>query len=109
MCRVVDVEKTLAFVEYPGANESVAIEVADDFMEFNNGVYRLSFEGGQTSVKRTDAEPDLVCTARSLAAFATGFVSLEQACRYGMASVTGKRELLYSLFPKKEIFMTETY
>lgn len=109
MCRVVDVEKVLAYTRHREANACVNIGVTDDFLDFNNGVYRLSFEGGQTSVKRTDAEPDLVCTARSLAAFATGFVSLEQACRYGMASVTGKRELLYSLFPKKEIFMTETY
>lgn len=109
MCRIVDVEKALAFVPYAGPDTGVNIEVNDDFLTFNNGVYHLSFEDGQTAVSRTSGGADLVCTARALAAFATGFLPLEQACRYGMAEVKGKQELLYSLFPKKEIFLTETY
>lgn len=109
MCRIVDAEKALAFVEHTGTNASVNIRVSDDFLDFNNGTFRLSFEDGHTAVAHGGGEADLVCTARALAAFATGFVSLEQACRYGTATVNSKMELLFGLFPKKEIFITETY
>jgi len=109
MNRIVDVEKALAYLKYPGSNASVNIEVDDSFLAWNTGVFTVSFEDGSVSVKKTAAAPDLSCSVQSLTQFLTGFVSLQKACEYGNADIRAKQELLFSLFPQKEMFMTETY
>ena len=50
MNRIVDVEKVLEYLKYPGVNSSVNIEVNDSFLAWNSGVFTVSFEDG--SVKR---------------------------------------------------------
>ena len=109
MNRVINAEKVLSCLTYSGGNTGFNIEIADCFIPWNNGVFAVSIEDGETSVKKASGPPDLSCNVQSLTRFATGYTSLQKECVYQIAKVSSKRELLFSLFPQKELFMTESY
>mgnify|MGYP001185074862 CR=1 FL=1 len=109
MNRIVDVEKVLGYLQNPGVNSSVHIGVTDCSIPWNNGVFTVSFEDGAVSVQKTCAEPDVKCTVQALTRFATGYTSLAKEVAYNTVELLGNRELLFSVFPQKEMFMTESY
>ncbi len=109
MNRIIDVQKVLEYTKNPGTNTSVNIEVSDNSIERNNGVFALSFEDGAAHVKKTAAAADLSCSIQALTRFAVGYTSLAKELEYATVSACGKQELLVSLFPQKEMFMTEAF
>lgn len=109
MNRIVDVEKVLSYLKCPDINDSVNIEVSDNSIAWNNGIFAVSFEDGSVSVKRTTTSPDLSCSVQSLTRFTTGYTSFAKEFEYKTVELLNKRELLCSLFPQKEIFMTESF
>ncbi len=109
MNRIIDAEKVLSYLKCPAYNDSVCIEVSDSSIPWNNGIFTVSFEDGSVSVKKTSNAPDLRCSVQSLTQFATGYVSLAKAAEYKAAVLLGKQELMLSLFPQKEMFMTESF
>lgn len=109
MNRIVDVEKALGYLPCPGSNGSVNLEVSDSSIAWNNGVFTVSFEDGSVSVKKTDGTPDVSCGVQALTRFATGYTSLAKEFEYGNVKLSNKKELLFSLFPQKEMFMTESF
>jgi hypothetical protein len=46
---------------------------------------------------------------QSLVRFATGYCSLKKAVDFRTAEVSDKHDLLFSLFPEKDVFMTEGF
>lgn len=109
MNRIIDVEKVLAYLKCPADNGSVNIEVSDNSIPWNNGIFTVSFEDGSVSVKKTSASSDLSCSVQALTRFATGYTSLAKEFKYKTVDVYGKQELLFTLFPQKELFMTESF
>ena len=109
MNRIVDVEKVLGYLKNPGVNSRLHIGVSDSSIEWNNGVFTVSFEDGTTSVQKSAAAPDVNCTVQALTRFATGYTSLAKEVEYNTVELLGNRELLFSLFPQKEMFMTESF
>ena len=109
MNRIIDVEKVLGYTKTPNTNASVNIEVNDNSIALNNGVFAVSFEDGSVNVKKTTARPDLNCDIQALTRFAVGYTSLSKELEYATVKVFDKRELLSSIFPQKEMFMTEDY
>ena len=109
MNRITDVARVLALTAPPAQNAQVNIEVSDNFLDWNNGVFSLSFEDSTASVKATTAAADLRCNVQSLVRFATGYCSLKKAVDFRTAEVSDKHDLLFSLFPEKDVFMTEGF
>lgn len=74
--RLVDVERVLGARTYSSPGH-VVIEVADDFLEWNDGRYALEADAdGSASCARTDATPELTLSAESLAAAYLGATSM---------------------------------
>ncbi len=109
MNRIVDVKKVLGYLKNPGNNGSIHIGVSDNTIVWNNGVFTVSFEDGTVNVEKTSAAPDVNCTVQVLTRFATGYTSLAKEAEYNTVELLGNRELLFSVFPQKEMFMTESY
>lgn len=109
MNRVVDAEKVLALIKPPSQNGRVTIQINDGSIPWNNDCFTLSFEDGTVNVTRGGTEADLICDANVLARFASGHTSLEKEALFNTVQINSNRELLYSIFPKKEIFFTEAY
>lgn len=109
MNRIIDVEKVLGYTKAPCMNASVNIEVNDNSIAWNNGIFAVNFEDGSVHVKKTSAPADLSCSVQALTRFAVGYTSLCKELEYQTIDIQGKQELLFSLFPQKEMFMTEAF
>lgn len=80
--RVVDVARALEGRRYP-AEGRLVIEVSDRFCPWNEGRYELVGGPDGADCRRTDAEPDLVCTANDLGATYLGGSKFRQLHRAG--------------------------
>lgn len=85
MMRVLDVTRALTLRGYPVIDAEVTIEVEDELLPENAGVYRLGLERGTVSVTRAKSS-GVRLGARALAALYTGFVPAEELARAGMIS-----------------------
>jgi predicted acetyltransferase len=72
-----------------------AIEVRDDFCEWNNATFAVAVEDGLTVARRVDAEADLSADIRGLAQVLSGSVSASAARQTGV--VTGDAESIAKL------------
>jgi predicted acetyltransferase len=71
--RIVDVAPALAARRY-ATDGRLVIEVADEFCEWNDGIWELAVEGGVPVVQRTTAAADLACDVTDIgAAYLGGF------------------------------------
>jgi predicted acetyltransferase len=73
--RLVDVPAALAARAY-AAPLDVVLEVDDAFCPWNAGRYRLAADAGRATCERTDAPPDIACSAADLGAAYLGGTSL---------------------------------
>jgi predicted acetyltransferase len=80
--RLVDVAPALEGRRYPSEGRLV-IEVSDRFCPWNDGRYELMGGPDGAECRRTDAEPDLVCTANDLGATYLGGSTFRQLHRAG--------------------------
>jgi len=69
--RLIDLRAAIERRAY-GRDGSVVLRVADDFCEWNDGVFRVSVAGGQASCRPTNEEPDVSMTASTLGALYLG-------------------------------------
>lgn len=95
MTRIVDVERALAQRGYPlGMSARIAIDVSDDLVEANNGVYTLEVSDGQSRVSRGPAGsiPTITIHVRDLVPIYSGLHSPVIMSRLGRC--TGPAEVL---------------
>jgi len=109
MLRIVDVERALGALAYPGVDRSVELAVADDLAAWNDGRFRLTVADGRGVCERVEggtSRPDARIGIGTLSALAVGYYSVEEARRYGDLSIEsgagGSPDALAALFPRAE-------
>jgi predicted acetyltransferase len=109
MARVVDVEPALAaFRGAPGAR--VVLEVRDDYLEWNNGVYEVSWdEAGAAEVKRTRRAREVALDVRTLAQLLVGFLDGAEALDAGTLQTDLTPRYLARLFPHKPLYQNDHF
>lgn len=111
MARVVDAQAALRLMRHPASAGAYTIEVRDDFLPQNAGVYRVTFGGGEAAIAR--AEPgtpcDLRVSAQALAPLCIGHLSLDMAAYRDDVALLGNEETLRSVFVRKPKFMTDAF
>jgi predicted acetyltransferase len=80
--RLVDVPAALAARAY-AAPVDVVLEIDDAFCPWNAGRYRLAADGADVSCERTDAPPDIACSAADLGAAYLGGTRLAALAAIG--------------------------
>lgn len=84
MVRVTDVAAALSGRGYdPGVRGRVCVEVADDLIDANRGLWTLEVEGGR-GVATRDWVPGVRVSARGLAAMYTGYLTPREAVLAGL-------------------------
>lgn len=84
MLRVVDVETAIAARGYPeGLSTTVDVRVTDSVCPWNDGEWRLTFEGGVGRAER-GGTPSITADVRGLAASYTGFTSPQRLVATGL-------------------------
>ena len=82
--RLVDVRAALGARSYTGEG-SISFQVADAFCPWNEGTWRVSFDGGVARVEATEDEADLRLDVRDLAAAYLGGFSFARLALAGRA------------------------
>lgn len=100
MLRIVDAERALALRGYaPSVRLDVPIDIADDLVPSNAGMWRFRVQDGRGSLVRAPAaasgEPRVCMTIRGLASIYSGHMNARQAALLGLAA--GPDDLLTAL------------
>ncbi len=112
MSRLVDVERALEALSYPGgADGTVTLAVADGLADWNDDTFELRVEGGRATCERTDAAPEVRTDVGTLSQVAVGYRSVTDARLYGdlTAEGDGAAGTLAALFPPEETFLREGF
>ncbi len=91
MLRVIDAPAAVATRGFSrGVSASVTIRLRDDLIEENDGVWRVSVEGGKGTMERLSdgAAVDVEMDTRGLACLYAGFLSAEQARLTGLVKAS---------------------
>ena len=104
MIRAVNAQQLLKAMRKP-PQAAFTVEVADDLIPENNGVWAVS---GETAAK-TDAAPDLSVDIRSLGQLAAGGISLREAEYREDVTVHGNRDTLEKVFVRKPILVQDHF
>jgi predicted acetyltransferase len=112
MVRVVNVQKVLEISKYIGSGK-LAIEIIDEQIEENNGVFSVIFKDGKCiSVAKGTSSPDVMMTIDQFSRFILGCSDVD-----GMAyapngrccASQGREESLRQMFYKKPCFISEYF
>ncbi len=111
MLRIGDAQTALEAKRYPMREGSFSIKVTDS-LEWNCGVYDVSFGGGETRVvKRASGDYDIAVDERALARLVFGEEPLfSDVMRYVPGiEVVSNRDTLRDVFVKRPLFHTDFY
>lgn len=109
MNRLVSVLPALKTLEAPTGSGKVVINVTDDFLKNNTGIYEISWESGTLNVKKQEnTEADLITSVQTLAQLITGYTTIDQV-RYKPCTTINSDGLLNKLFTKKSIYIVERF
>jgi predicted acetyltransferase len=109
MNRIVDAERVLKLMNYPGESGQVVIEVKDDFCEWNTGTFAVSWKNGKANVARKELTADLSCSIQELTQLVTGYATIPQLEAFTGLQVLGNAQLLNSVFSEKRLFLRECF
>lgn len=109
MNRIVNVQKAFELMSLPEGKGEVVIGVEDAFFPLNSGNYRISWDGADRRVERTDADPDLACSVQSLSQLVTGFLTPDELEQAGRVTIKDKRDILSNVFRHKKLFINDYF
>lgn len=109
MSRIVDLEEVLKLKPCPKGEGTLAFEVKDNFLEWNNGSFVVSWNKEGVKVEKKDCSADLSCSIQVLTQLITGYVSLEDLIWSQDLKVIGNFNLLSSYFKRKPIYLNESF
>ena len=97
-----------AFRGPPGAH--VVLEARDDYLDWNNGVYDVSWdEAGAAQVKRTRREREVALDVRTLTQLLVGFLDGGEALDAGLLQTDLALRDLTRLFPHKPLYQNDHF
>ncbi|MFM9956477.1 MAG: enhanced intracellular survival protein Eis [Phycisphaerales bacterium] len=101
MLRLIDAPAAMTARGWPaGTRAEVSLQINDDLLPENHGVWRLRIADGHASLERTDTAPECELDIRALACFYAGFLSVPQARLVGIVGGSDKAlAQLASAFP----------
>lgn len=111
MARIVSVRQTLSLLRYPDAPGAFSLRVTDEQLPQNEGVWQVSFGGGEPRVeKRADGPADWSLDIRALTQIALGYLDVDGLLwsRPGLEH-PANRETLERVFVRRAVSLTEFF
>lgn len=110
MVRLVDVPAAIAAMP-TGATGGLTIAVSDPLAGWNEGRFRLDFDGEHAACSAAEAEPDARCDVGALAQLYVGYRSVDDLAAAGALTVgdDAAREVLRAAFPPRRVFLREGF
>jgi predicted acetyltransferase len=108
MARIVDAVAALETLNMH-EGETITIEITDEFLPWNDGVFRVTSHEGKTLAARSDSPADLSCGVGALTQLVSGFASLDESAALGKAEILSNSVLLREVFSKKDLFIANYF
>ncbi|MFW5688633.1 MAG: GNAT family N-acetyltransferase [Spirochaetota bacterium] len=108
MGRITDLVPAFERARLPGEG-SLVIEVADDLLDWNAGVYALDWGDGGVSCAPTTRSPDLSVDIRVLTQLLLGYQDGGLALDLGLLRSRLERRELASVFPARPLFQNDAF
>ncbi|MFP8955375.1 enhanced intracellular survival protein Eis [Natrialbaceae archaeon A-CW3] len=113
MGRIVDVERTLSALSYPGVDGSLTIQVSDPLVDWNDDTFVLTADGGVGTCERVDGDSssaDVSLDIATLSQLAVGSRSVPALERAGRLEATESvLETLSALFPERPVYLGDGF
>lgn len=110
--RIVDVEKLLTSIYYPGEIKAdLVLKVADNMAPWNNKTLRLAVLDGFAEIKEVQGLPDLSIDIGALSQLVFGRLSVKDLAYQGRLEILkpGSEKVLDSIFPLCNNYINEYY
>ena len=101
MARVIHVERALGLLHAPTGSADVTIEVSDEQLPVNTGIYRVCWSDGSLSVKRTQSPANLRVSIPALTQMLSGFLPFAQIALREDVTLFENGSAFAALFPKR--------
>jgi len=110
MTRIIDLPLALSMMQVPiTASGKVVLDVVDKSMTCNSGKYAVSWYDGKLTVEKTEASPDISTSIETLVQMLVGYTT-PQTAKYRLdTTIHGNMAEIEVLFPKKNLYMWETF
>lgn len=109
MARIVDAEKILGLSLPQKDAGSLTLEIKDDFLEWNNGIFKIEWDQSGLGVSRKSGTPDLSCSIQVLTQLAIGFKDITDYAFRNDIQIHGNVDTIKSVFPKKPLFINDFF
>jgi len=110
MNRIMDTSVALESLCAPHGAGKVTMEIADPLIQNNSGIYNIEWENGQLSVaKSSSSHADASTSIQTLAQLVSGYLTPAQAIFKTDTRVYSNHEEIGLLFPRKNLYMYETF
>lgn len=109
MNRIVNLQKVLELMAYPEKPGEMILQVQDNFLSWNQGTYRVSWDKGEAEVKKADGSPDFSCDIQALSQLVTGFADIQDLLLSRKVQVYNKLPVLSAVFHKKPLYLTDRF
>jgi predicted acetyltransferase len=109
MNRIVDLIEVLKLKHCPEGEGTLAFEVQDDFLEWNNGVFVVSWKDGGVQVEKRYCEADLSCSIQIMTQLLTGYTSIDDYLLMDKMVVHKNNRLLSSYFKTRPLYLNESF
>jgi predicted acetyltransferase len=110
MNRIINVAEALKLMRKPHGQGSVRIAVTDSFFPKNTGTYKIDWENGSGSVKKSkSATADMECSVQALAQMVVGYLPFGQITQRPDVTVHGKAAEFDDLFPTKALYLPDHF
>jgi len=110
MTRIVDLPKALSMMRVPAIpSGKVVMDVIDKSMPCNSGKYAVSWNSGKLTVEKTEANPDISTSIETLVQLIVGYTTPQTAKYRVDTTIHSNLAEIEALFPKKNLYMWETF
>ncbi len=109
MNRIVDLKRVLELMAYPEGKGQIAVDVRDAFLEWNDGIFLVSWENGKAEVTKKDCPADMSCGIEVLTQLITGYAGLDDYFGRGDLKVHSQEELLFKVFKRKKLYINDYF
>jgi predicted acetyltransferase len=111
MNRVINAQRALEMMQKPEEPGAFAVKITDEFAPWNSGVYTVQYGGGDSVVTKSisGADPDMETAETAFTQMILGVYDLQQLVRCGAVRVNSRENMLYKVFVKKPLLITDMF
>jgi len=109
MNRIINAEQALFLLRKPEGEGAFVIKIVDDFAQWNNNTYLVSYRDGECNVSKTTRSADIETSECGLMQMLLGVYNLKQVAYREDVQINGNEKTLEKVFYKKNLLLIDRF